>query len=156
MCYILVLGTLNPALQDRDGKPKRSISTIIHILNDLLGATPQYRAQMAHKRSHDKGHHHHKHNIVTKHKISAPLSPCTASPPSSPPPTMPKSAGECHAINSNKSWSLNQCSHMGHWVTKPMFTHGPLWVTYTSGTLWVNYTSGPLWVTYTSGPLWVT
>ncbi|XP_013409098.1 midnolin homolog [Lingula anatina] len=37
-------GTLNPALQDRDGKPKKSISTIIHILNDLLGATPQYRA----------------------------------------------------------------------------------------------------------------
>jgi hypothetical protein len=38
-----VLGTLNPALQDRFGRPKRDISTIIHILNDLLCATPQYR-----------------------------------------------------------------------------------------------------------------
>lgn len=36
-------GTLNPALQDRHGRPKRDISTIIHILNDLLCATPQYR-----------------------------------------------------------------------------------------------------------------
>jgi len=34
---------LNPALQDKHGRPKRDISTIIHILNDLLGATPQYR-----------------------------------------------------------------------------------------------------------------
>ncbi|CAG4976629.1 unnamed protein product [Colias eurytheme] len=33
-------GTLNPALQDRYGRPKRDISTIIHILNDLLCATP--------------------------------------------------------------------------------------------------------------------
>lgn len=37
-------GTLNPALQDRFGRPKRDISTIIHILNDLLCATPQYRS----------------------------------------------------------------------------------------------------------------
>ncbi|KAG8226641.1 hypothetical protein J437_LFUL005293 [Ladona fulva] len=36
-------GTLNPALQDKFGRPKRDISTIIHILNDLLCATPQYR-----------------------------------------------------------------------------------------------------------------
>ncbi|KAF2355735.1 hypothetical protein FHG87_013510 [Trinorchestia longiramus] len=35
-------GTLNPALQDRQGRPKRDISTIIHILNDLLCATPHY------------------------------------------------------------------------------------------------------------------
>lgn len=34
-------GTLNPALQDKNGRPKRDISTIIHILNDLLSATPQ-------------------------------------------------------------------------------------------------------------------
>jgi hypothetical protein len=34
-------GTLNPALQDKYGRPKRDISTIIHILNDLLSATPQ-------------------------------------------------------------------------------------------------------------------
>lgn len=35
-------GTLNPALQDRYGRPKKDISTVIHILNDLLSATPQY------------------------------------------------------------------------------------------------------------------
>lgn len=35
-------GTLNPALQDRNGQPKRDISTIVHILNDLLCA--QYKA----------------------------------------------------------------------------------------------------------------
>lgn len=35
-------GTLNPALQDRWGRPKRDISTVIHILNDLLSATPHY------------------------------------------------------------------------------------------------------------------
>ena len=35
-------GTLNPALQDKNGQPKRDISTIVHILNDLLCA--QYKA----------------------------------------------------------------------------------------------------------------
>ncbi|XP_037076797.1 LOW QUALITY PROTEIN: midnolin homolog [Pollicipes pollicipes] len=38
-------GTLNPSLQDRMGRPKRDISTIIHILNDLLCASPQYRGE---------------------------------------------------------------------------------------------------------------
>ncbi|KFB40224.1 hypothetical protein ZHAS_00007600 [Anopheles sinensis] len=37
-------GTLNPALQDQYGRPKRDISTIIHILNDLLSAAPQCAA----------------------------------------------------------------------------------------------------------------
>lgn len=44
-------GTLNPALQDRHGRPKRDISTIIHILNDLLCATPAATA----------GHYRHHH-----------------------------------------------------------------------------------------------
>lgn len=48
-------GTLNPALQDRHGRPKRDISTIIHILNDLLCATPV--ASTGHYR------HHHRHSI---------------------------------------------------------------------------------------------
>lgn len=47
MLFVFILGTLNPALQDRFGRPKRDISTIIHILNDLLCATPQYRAAAA-------------------------------------------------------------------------------------------------------------
>ena len=42
ICHSFVfLGTLNPALQDRNGQPKRDITTIIHILNDLLCA--QYK-----------------------------------------------------------------------------------------------------------------
>ncbi|XP_012288303.1 midnolin [Orussus abietinus] len=45
-------GTLNPALQDRYGRPKRDISTIIHILNDLLCATPVATT------GHYRGHHH--------------------------------------------------------------------------------------------------
>lgn len=32
-------GTLSPALQDSNGRPRRDIGTIIHILNDLLGAS---------------------------------------------------------------------------------------------------------------------
>uniref|UniRef100_A0A2M4BA91 Putative ubiquitin-like domain of midnolin n=2 Tax=Anopheles marajoara TaxID=58244 RepID=A0A2M4BA91_9DIPT len=40
-------GTLNPALQDKYGRPKRDISTIIHILNDLLSAAPQCSATRA-------------------------------------------------------------------------------------------------------------
>ena len=43
----LLAGTLDPSLQDREGKPKRDISTILHILNDLLVASPQFRNQSA-------------------------------------------------------------------------------------------------------------
>jgi hypothetical protein len=38
---------LNPALQDRNGQPKRDITTIIHILNDLLCA--QYKNYRSHE-----------------------------------------------------------------------------------------------------------
>jgi len=41
-------GTLNPALQDHNGQPKRDISTIIHILNDLLCA--QYKNYRSHSK----------------------------------------------------------------------------------------------------------
>jgi hypothetical protein len=40
MIFVYFVGTLDPALQDRDGQPRRNISTIAHILNDLLGASP--------------------------------------------------------------------------------------------------------------------
>jgi hypothetical protein len=40
LCFFL-LGTLNPALQDCNGQPRCDITTIIHILNDLLCA--QYK-----------------------------------------------------------------------------------------------------------------
>lgn len=38
-------GTLNPALQDKFGRPKRDVTTIIHILNDLLCSSPQYKQE---------------------------------------------------------------------------------------------------------------
>ncbi|XP_014665744.1 PREDICTED: midnolin-like [Priapulus caudatus] len=38
-------GTLNPSLTDKKGRPKRSIATVIHILNDLLGAHPTAKVQ---------------------------------------------------------------------------------------------------------------
>ena len=42
---LFLSGTLDRNLQDHDGKPKRDISTILHILNDLLVASPQFRNQ---------------------------------------------------------------------------------------------------------------
>ena len=50
-------GTLNPALQDRHGRPKRDISTIIHILNDLLCATPATTAGHYRYHRHPAGQH---------------------------------------------------------------------------------------------------
>ena len=67
-------GTLNPALQDENGQPKRDITTIVHILNDLLCA--QYKAyggsssgSSRSKHSHHHRHHHHHHNS-TENKSS--------------------------------------------------------------------------------------
>jgi hypothetical protein len=57
-------GTLNPALQDGNGQPKRDITTIVHILNDLLCA--QYKAYSGssssrhHHHSSSRHHHHHR------------------------------------------------------------------------------------------------
>ena len=51
-------GTLNPALQDKNGQPKRDISTIVHILNDLLCA--QYKAYNANGSSSRSTRHSHK------------------------------------------------------------------------------------------------
>ena len=59
-------GTLNPALQDRHGRPKRDISTIIHILNDLLCATPS--ATAGHYR------HHHRHSSGRQQSSASPSS----------------------------------------------------------------------------------
>ncbi|KAL1495089.1 hypothetical protein ABEB36_010562 [Hypothenemus hampei] len=36
-------GALNPTLQDSRGKPRRDVSTIVHILNDLLCSVPELR-----------------------------------------------------------------------------------------------------------------
>jgi hypothetical protein len=52
-------GTLNPALQDSNGQPKRDITTIVHILNDLLCA--QYKAYSSSSSSTRSSHHHRHH-----------------------------------------------------------------------------------------------
>ncbi|XP_057330338.1 midnolin-B [Microplitis mediator] len=65
-------GTLNPALQDRHGRPKRDISTIIHILNDLLCATPA--ASTSHYR------HHHRHSSSRQQSSSTSPSGSTSTP----------------------------------------------------------------------------
>ncbi|XP_019876634.1 midnolin homolog isoform X3 [Aethina tumida] len=36
-------GALNPGLQDSRGRPRRDVSTIVHILNDLLCSVPELR-----------------------------------------------------------------------------------------------------------------
>ncbi|XP_002734487.1 midnolin-A-like [Saccoglossus kowalevskii] len=41
-------GSLSPSVQDKDGKPRRDITTIMHILTDLLAAAPVYK-QHAHQ-----------------------------------------------------------------------------------------------------------
>ncbi|XP_046743592.1 midnolin homolog isoform X2 [Diprion similis] len=64
-------GTLNPALQDRYGRPKRDISTIIHILNDLLCATPAAAA------GHYRHHHRHSHAAIRQQQSSATISTTT-------------------------------------------------------------------------------
>jgi hypothetical protein len=52
-------GTLNPALQDSNGQPKRDITTIVHILNDLLCA--QYKAYSGSSgSSHHRSSRHHR------------------------------------------------------------------------------------------------
>lgn len=60
-------GTLNPALQDRNGRPKRDISTVIHILNDLLCATPHYNRGS--RISIEPAHHSRKYVSVLNLKI---------------------------------------------------------------------------------------
>ena len=40
---LIVLGTLDPSIQDSAGRPKRDINTILQILNDLLVASPKFR-----------------------------------------------------------------------------------------------------------------
>ncbi|XP_043264323.1 midnolin homolog isoform X1 [Colletes gigas] len=59
-------GTLNPALQDRHGRPKRDISTIIHILNDLLCTTPAATAGYY--------RHHHRHSSGRQQSSMSPSS----------------------------------------------------------------------------------
>uniref|UniRef100_A0A3B1K4T3 Midnolin-like n=1 Tax=Astyanax mexicanus TaxID=7994 RepID=A0A3B1K4T3_ASTMX len=71
-------GTLHPNCQDSSGRPRRDISTILQILNDLLSATRHYQGTppaLAHLRCHAQG----------------PASPRTTPPTSPSPPASPTS-----------------------------------------------------------------
>lgn len=70
-------GTLNPALQDSNGNPKRDISTIIHILNDLLGASSsnsngsrRHRGTQTLKSTQHKVHEELKTNLSSSVELS--------------------------------------------------------------------------------------
>lgn len=70
-------GTLHPNCQDGSGRPRRDITTILQILNDLLSATRHYQGApptLAHLRCH---------------------TPCPPAAPCSPPPS-PTSDGQQH------------------------------------------------------------
>ena len=64
---IFISGTLNPALQDEHGQPKRDITTIVHILNDLLCA--QYKAYGGSSSggSRSSKHHHRESKSSSQH-----------------------------------------------------------------------------------------
>ena len=65
--HLYISGTLNPALQDEHGQPKRDITTIVHILNDLLCA--QYKAYggSSSGSSRSSKHHHRESKSSSQH-----------------------------------------------------------------------------------------
>ena len=76
--YFNFLGTLNPALQDRHGQPKRDITTIIHILNDLLCA--QYKNYQTSAKTKDSATATSSSATATAAAGSAPSTATTATP----------------------------------------------------------------------------
>ncbi|XP_076847394.1 midnolin [Brachyhypopomus gauderio] len=76
-------GTLHPNCQDSDGRPRRDVSTILQILNDLLSATRHYQGAppaLAQLRCHA---HSPAHSPASA-QASPPTSPTTAELPSAP------------------------------------------------------------------------
>ncbi|KAK1790823.1 hypothetical protein P4O66_014677, partial [Electrophorus voltai] len=73
-------GTLHPNCQDSDGRPRRDVSTILQILNDLLSATRHYQGAppaLTQLRCHTQS--------PASPQVSPPTSPATAELPSAPP-----------------------------------------------------------------------
>jgi len=73
-------GTLNPALQDANGQPKRDITTIVHILNDLLCAQYKAYSNSSSSRSSKHGHHHHRDSAKTSQAPDNKTSPFDSEP----------------------------------------------------------------------------
>jgi len=71
-------GTLNPALQDANGQPKRDITTIVHILNDLLCA--QYKAYSNSSSSRSSKHGHHRDSAKSSQAADNKTSPFDSEP----------------------------------------------------------------------------
>jgi len=74
-------GTLNPALQDANGQPKRDITTIVHILNDLLCA--QYKAYSNSSSSRSSKHGHHRDSAKSSQASDNKTSPFDSEPDAS-------------------------------------------------------------------------
>jgi len=74
-------GTLNPALQDANGQPKRDITTIVHILNDLLCA--QYKAYSNSSSSRSSKHGHHRDSAKSAQASDNKTSPFDCEPDAS-------------------------------------------------------------------------
>ncbi|XP_011495629.1 PREDICTED: midnolin-like [Ceratosolen solmsi marchali] len=108
-------GTLNPALQDRHGRPKRDISTIIHILNDLLCATPATSAGHYRNHRHPGAHRGTAGASVTGAQVAAANQPSSmfaansASPASVMGATGLETAVACHDVP-NTSYSSEELS----------------------------------------------
>lgn len=75
-------GTLNPSLQDGHGRPKKDISTIVHILNDLLCASPPLSLVRKEKIYYGKGKGPDKSKCVGCSQPSCPYGKCEGHLPS--------------------------------------------------------------------------
>lgn len=92
------VGTLSPSLQDMDGRPRPNISTIVHILNDLLGASLQCQSSSSSSSSSPSSSA--SSTAATSHSGSVSTCNCTSDthpvPLASPTPLQPQSA---HTVN---------------------------------------------------------
>ncbi|XP_072021066.1 midnolin-A-like [Amphiura filiformis] len=59
-------GILGTAVQDQQGRPRRDISTIAHILNDLLQAAPFYKQHLSTMCCQHRGSRHHRDHANSK------------------------------------------------------------------------------------------
>lgn len=108
----LYSGTLHPNCQDSTGRPRRDISTILQILNDLLSATRHYQGTppaLAQLRCHTQ--------TPVSPPVTPPASPCP--PPS--PTVMELSSAHTSPLSSSPTSDRPALSHSR--FSKPMGKH---------------------------------
>ncbi|KAH7935601.1 midnolin [Rhipicephalus sanguineus] len=93
-------GTLGPELQDGEGRPRRHVATILHILRDLLGASQGWRGPLT----------------PTSASAASARSPTTPSAPASDNGTLGSVAGSAQHPSSS---SASGCEVMGGDATPP-------------------------------------